>query len=156
MFFASLTYIFTTRERSRDVPAMGGHGRCTTELRSSWPDKTLRTIYGTFSCGQITAGRLISYPYYAKYARHGDSTWFRHIDINISQALARGRGMATIQRSISLDEEDTDNCTHSAAPRNAEAFLRNGSRRIRERGQTGSHARKLLHHLVGLNQAYHI
>lgn len=29
------------------------------------------------------AWRLVSYPFYAKFAQPGDQTYFRHIDINI-------------------------------------------------------------------------
>jgi hypothetical protein len=37
------------------------------------------------------AWRLISYPYYTKYALLGDNTFFRHIDINIPRFLESGR-----------------------------------------------------------------
>jgi hypothetical protein len=37
------------------------------------------------------AWRLISYPYYAKYALLGDNTFFRHIDINIPRLFKNGR-----------------------------------------------------------------
>ena len=33
---------------------------------------------------------LVSYPYYAKYAVPGDSTFFRHIDMNIPKYLQNG------------------------------------------------------------------
>jgi hypothetical protein len=52
---------------------------------------------------------LISYPYYMKYARSGDKTFFRHIDMNITQYLADGRGGNMIQGTVSLDNE-TDHC----------------------------------------------
>jgi hypothetical protein len=55
--------------------------------------------------------RLIAYPYYAKYAVKGDSTQFRHIDLNVPQMLSTGRGTAMIQGSVSLDDEDDTNCT---------------------------------------------
>jgi hypothetical protein len=55
--------------------------------------------------------RLISYPYYAKYAQPGDSTSFRHIDINVSQYLVDGRGGNMIQGSVSLDDEHPGMCT---------------------------------------------
>ncbi|KAL2801931.1 hypothetical protein BJX63DRAFT_438336 [Aspergillus granulosus] len=55
--------------------------------------------------------RLISYPYYAKNAQPGDSTFFRHIDIDVEQAVERGRGINSIQGSMSLDDEDKKNCT---------------------------------------------
>jgi hypothetical protein len=38
------------------------------------------------------AWRLVSYPYYAKYALFGDDTFFRHIDVNIPRLLESGRG----------------------------------------------------------------
>jgi len=55
--------------------------------------------------------RLISYPYYAKFAVEGDSTAFRHIDVNIPSLLESGRGADMIQGSVSLDDETEDNCT---------------------------------------------
>lgn len=55
--------------------------------------------------------RLISYPYYAKYSIEGDKTFFRHIDINITQYLKDGRGGNMIQGSVSLDDEKPDMCT---------------------------------------------
>jgi len=55
--------------------------------------------------------RLVTYPYYAKYAVEGDLTYFRHLDLNIPQLIANGRGACMIQGSVSLDEEDETNCT---------------------------------------------
>jgi len=55
--------------------------------------------------------RLVSYPYYAKYAVKGDNTYFRHMDLNIPELLANARGCNMIQGSISLDNEDNSNCT---------------------------------------------
>src|ERR1700712_2563199 len=55
--------------------------------------------------------RLISYPYYAKYSRAGDHTFFRHIDVNVSQYLIDGRGGNMIQGTVSLDDETPDMCT---------------------------------------------
>lgn len=55
--------------------------------------------------------RLVTYPYYAKYARKGDKTYFRHIDLNIPTLLSSGRGCNMIQGSVSLDDEDETNCT---------------------------------------------
>jgi hypothetical protein len=57
------------------------------------------------------AYRLISYPYYTKYASKGDKTFFRHIDMNIDEAIQTGRGLNMIQGSVSLTSEDTRNCT---------------------------------------------
>ncbi|OAK93360.1 hypothetical protein IQ06DRAFT_178379, partial [Phaeosphaeriaceae sp. SRC1lsM3a] len=54
---------------------------------------------------------LISYPYYTKYTKPGDATKFRHIDLNISEAVATGRGVDLIQGSVSWDDEDGQNCT---------------------------------------------
>ena len=56
--------------------------------------------------------RLVSYPYYTKFAQKGDSTVFRHIDMNIEQFLESGRGANIIQGSVSLDDEGPDTgCT---------------------------------------------
>lgn len=55
--------------------------------------------------------RFVSYPYYAKYAVKGDSTQFRHIDLNVRQLISSNRGGAMIQGSVSLDDEDELNCT---------------------------------------------
>lgn len=54
---------------------------------------------------------LISYPYYTKYAQAGDRTFFRHVDVNLSEAAQSGRGLEMIQGSVSFDDEDQDNCT---------------------------------------------
>jgi hypothetical protein len=54
---------------------------------------------------------LISYPYYTKYTHSGDSTFFRHIDLNISDAVGTGKGVELIQGSVSWDDEDDQNCT---------------------------------------------
>jgi hypothetical protein len=55
--------------------------------------------------------RLVSYPYYAKYAVQGDNTYFRHIDLNVPELIANDRGQNMIQGSVSLDDEDKTNCT---------------------------------------------
>lgn len=55
--------------------------------------------------------RLVSYPYYAKYASKGDQTFFRHIDVNIPDLIATNRGASMIQGTVSLDDEDDSNCT---------------------------------------------
>ena len=55
--------------------------------------------------------RLISYPYYAKYNHLGDSSFFRHIDLNIPGLVYEGRGENMIQGTLSLDDEDDANCT---------------------------------------------
>ena len=55
--------------------------------------------------------RLVLYPYYAKYAKEGDNIYFRYIDLNIPALLAKERGSAMIQGSLSLDNEDEENCT---------------------------------------------
>ena len=54
---------------------------------------------------------LVSYPYYAKYQRAGDWTYFRHIDINIPDLAKAGRGANQIQGTVSLDDEEEDDCT---------------------------------------------
>ena len=55
--------------------------------------------------------RLVSFPYYTKYAMKADSTGFKHIDINIEKLLKSGRGGSTVQTAISLDDEFEDGCT---------------------------------------------
>jgi hypothetical protein len=55
--------------------------------------------------------RLISYPYYAKYALPGDKTFFRHIDIRVSELIAHSRGANMIQGTVSLDDEEYGQCT---------------------------------------------
>jgi hypothetical protein len=55
--------------------------------------------------------RLVSYPYYAKYAQGGDPTFFRHIDMNVPQFLESGCGQDIIQGSVSFDDENTVGCT---------------------------------------------
>jgi hypothetical protein len=36
--------------------------------------------------------RLVSYLYYVKYVVKGDNTYFRHIDLNIPELLAKAQG----------------------------------------------------------------
>ena len=55
--------------------------------------------------------RLVSFPYYTKYAVAGDSTRFKHIDINVRQLFLNGRGGSTVQTGISMDDEFEDGCT---------------------------------------------
>lgn len=55
--------------------------------------------------------RLVTYPYYAKYAKKGDQTYFRHLDLNIPELIANDRGSGMIQGSVSIDDEDDSNCT---------------------------------------------
>jgi hypothetical protein len=54
---------------------------------------------------------IVSYPYYAKYQKKGDWTFFRHIDINIPDLAKAGRGAYQIQGTVSLDDERADDCT---------------------------------------------
>ena len=56
---------------------------------------------------------LVSSPYYAKYVFEKDAgSAFRHIDLNIDQFLATGRGANAIQGSVSLDNESAEaGCT---------------------------------------------
>jgi hypothetical protein len=54
---------------------------------------------------------LISYPYYTKYTKAKDSTYFRHIDLNILEAAYTRQGVELIQESVSFDNKDKDNCT---------------------------------------------
>ena len=55
--------------------------------------------------------RLVSFPDYTKYTTEGDSTGFKHIDINIPKLLKSGRGANIVQTAISMDDEFEDGCT---------------------------------------------
>lgn len=55
--------------------------------------------------------RLISYPYYTKDTVVGESTGFKHLDLNVPALLETGRGANIIQTTLSLDDEDEDGCT---------------------------------------------
>ena len=57
------------------------------------------------------AWRLVTYPYYAKFAQPGDNTYFRHLDLNIPALLSQDRGCNMIQGSVSLDDESDESCT---------------------------------------------
>jgi hypothetical protein len=57
------------------------------------------------------AWRLVTYPYYAKFAQPGDNTYFRHLDLNIPTLLSQDRGCNMIQGSVSLDDESEESCT---------------------------------------------
>lgn len=50
----------------------------------------------------------MSYPYYAKDAALGDSTYFRHIDLNVALLSSEERGASQIQGSVTLDDEYED------------------------------------------------
>lgn len=54
---------------------------------------------------------LISYPYYTKYASRDDTTFFRHIDLNVPRLIANKRGYFQIQGTLSMDDEDESDCT---------------------------------------------
>jgi hypothetical protein len=58
---------------------------------------------------------LISYLYYTKYARPNDVTGFRHVDCNLADAIASGRGVEMLQGSMLFDVEDDQNCTEALA-----------------------------------------
>lgn len=57
------------------------------------------------------AWKFISYPYYAKYTKPGDKTFFRHIDVNVPDAIEKGRGANMIQGSLTLTDEKPGDCT---------------------------------------------
>ena len=85
--------------------------------------------------------RLISYPYYAKYAVEGDNTFFRHIDINITQYLKDGRGGNMIQGSVSLDDETPDMCTEIIPGMHTKEKIAEWYNRVKARhsaGESGS------------------
>ncbi|KAJ9621716.1 hypothetical protein H2203_007205 [Taxawa tesnikishii (nom. ined.)] len=54
--------------------------------------------------------RLVSYPYYCKYATGASKTEFRHLD-NHPDCLLAGDGANMIQGTMSLVDETKDNCT---------------------------------------------
>jgi hypothetical protein len=54
--------------------------------------------------------QLISYFYYIKYAKSRDRTAFRHINQNISFLLIIEREANMIQNSLSLNDENVNNC----------------------------------------------
>jgi hypothetical protein len=54
---------------------------------------------------------LISYPYYTKYTKAKNSTYFQHINLNISEAAYTRQGVELIQESVSFNNEDEDNYT---------------------------------------------
>jgi hypothetical protein len=78
--------------------------------------------------------RLISYPYYAKFAHRGDNTFFRHIDINIKRYLEDGRGGNMIQGSLSLDDESQDMCTELVPGMHRAGLSRQWYERVKARG----------------------
>ncbi len=57
------------------------------------------------------AWRLILYPYYAKFAKPGNYTSFRYIDISILKYLETGRGGNLIQRTVAIINDDEENST---------------------------------------------
>ena len=54
---------------------------------------------------------MTSYPYYAKFTEPGDRTYFKHVDCNLEWAHREGTRVETIQGSVSLNNEDNENCT---------------------------------------------
>ncbi|MCJ1269402.1 hypothetical protein MMC22_009294 [Lobaria immixta] len=54
---------------------------------------------------------MVSYPYYTKHAMMGESTEFRHINLNVPRFLVDGDGANAIQGSMSLDDETPTSCT---------------------------------------------
>ena len=55
--------------------------------------------------------QLICYPYYIKYQVEGESIGFTHFNINVDEFVKIGCGKNIIQGSLSLDNENEDNCT---------------------------------------------
>jgi hypothetical protein len=82
------------------------HGICQQTMRQS-----LMYWLAYVACRPDHCFKLISYPYYAKRTEKGDSTFFRHIDINIRRAVEADRGINQVQGSVSLDPETTKDCT---------------------------------------------
>lgn len=80
--------------------------------------------------------QLVSYPYYAKYARAGDRTSFRHVDLDVSTVIKTGRGLHTIQGSVSLDDEDKANCTELLPGMHTTRQLRAWEGALNQRGDS--------------------
>jgi hypothetical protein len=80
------------------------------------------------------AWRLISYPYYAKYAEAGDETFFRHLDLNIPWLISDKRGECMIQGTMSLDNEICGNCTELVKGFHRGDTLARWWKRVEERG----------------------
>ena len=61
----------------------------------------------------ITSGNLwqISFPYYLKSILQGDGIAFQHIDLNGKRIVECRRGSSRIQTSLTLTQEDDENCT---------------------------------------------
>ena len=74
-----------------------------------WMDPQYYCLY--YSYRPNKAWWLISFPYYKKYTKPRDSTWFWHININIPQLLKDNHTAYMIQGSVSLNEENTQNYT---------------------------------------------
>ena len=55
--------------------------------------------------------RLISYPYYTKYASDGENTGSTHLDLNIKDFVESGKGANIVQGGLSLADEIGTNCT---------------------------------------------
>ncbi|MCJ1266008.1 hypothetical protein MMC22_005890 [Lobaria immixta] len=55
--------------------------------------------------------RMVSHPYYTKHVVDGDSTFFRHLDLNVPRYLESGWGKNVIQGSVSWVDEAPGNCT---------------------------------------------
>ena len=68
---------------------------------------------GYYALMAITSGNLwqISFPYYLKATLPGDGIAFQHIDLNVKRFIECGRGSSRIQTSLTLTQEDEENCT---------------------------------------------
>ncbi|KAJ5736617.1 uncharacterized protein N7483_001742 [Penicillium malachiteum] len=80
------------------------------------------------------AWRLISFPYYTKSTYPGESTFFRHIDVNIADFVRTGRGQNALQGSLALSVEDDNNCTEMLLGMHRD--IREWNDRLRLRGYT--------------------
>ena len=68
---------------------------------------------GYYAFMAITSGNLwqISFLYYLKATLPGDRIAFQHIDLNVKRFLECGRGLNRIQTSLTLTQENEENCT---------------------------------------------
>ncbi|KAF2726457.1 hypothetical protein EJ04DRAFT_530260 [Polyplosphaeria fusca] len=97
---------------TRLIDSKSNRGWCRTMYHSLFQQLIRGDIY-YYTCYMVLrrAVYLISYPYYTKFAKPGDKTRFRHVDINLGQAALRQGNEEMIQGSVSWDDEDPTNCT---------------------------------------------
>lgn len=73
---------------------------------------------------------LVTSPYYVKYQHPGESVYFRHLDFNLQDLADYGRGQNQWQGTLSLDDEDENNCTIMCTGMNSIDKLKTWANRI--------------------------